>query len=111
MAVNAIAAPFKSNNADYLVLSCIAYTDPEITVVGLNETDAREQCIAHDITRYDLDDLDRTIADGVARGFVKILTPPDKSRFLGQIIAELVLTMKHNTEPRKTMQVVHSYPK
>ena len=117
--VNALAAPFKRYKAEYRVLPRVTYTDPEVASVGLTEAEAREQGVAYDITRYDLDDLDRAIADGEARGFVKILTAPGKDRILGativgshagEIIAELVLAMKHNMGLRKIMQAVHSYP-
>jgi pyruvate/2-oxoglutarate dehydrogenase complex dihydrolipoamide dehydrogenase (E3) component len=116
---NALARPFKRYKADYRVLPRVTYTDPEVASVGLTEADAREKGIAYDITRYDLDDLDRAIADGEGHGFVKILTVPGKDRILGativgshagEIIAELVLAMKHNMGLKKIMQAVHSYP-
>jgi pyruvate/2-oxoglutarate dehydrogenase complex dihydrolipoamide dehydrogenase (E3) component len=117
--VNALARPFKRYKADYRVLPRVTYTDPEVASVGLTEADASEKGIAYDITRYDLDDLDRAIADGEAHGFVKILTVPGKDSILGativgshagDMIAELVLAMKHNMGLKKIMQAVHSYP-
>jgi pyruvate/2-oxoglutarate dehydrogenase complex dihydrolipoamide dehydrogenase (E3) component len=117
--VNALARPFKSYKADYRVLPRVTYTDPEVASVGLTETEAQAKGVAYEITRYDLDDLDRAIADGEAHGFVKILTVPGKDRILGativathagEMIAELVLAMKHNMGLRKIMQAVHSYP-
>jgi pyruvate/2-oxoglutarate dehydrogenase complex dihydrolipoamide dehydrogenase (E3) component len=117
--VNALARPFKSYRADYRVLPRVTYTDPEVASVGLTEAEAQAQGIAYEITGYDLDDLDRAIADGEANGFVKILTQPGKDRILGativathagEMIAELVLAMKHNMGLRKIMQAVHSYP-
>lgn len=117
--VNALAAPFKRYKADYRVLPRVTYTDPEVATVGLTEDEASAQGIAYEITLYDLDDLDRAIADGEAHGFVKVLTAPGKDRILGativgahagEIIAELVLAMKHNMGLRKIMQAVHSYP-
>jgi pyruvate/2-oxoglutarate dehydrogenase complex dihydrolipoamide dehydrogenase (E3) component len=97
----------------------VTYTDPEVATVGLTEADAKERGVLYEMTRYDLDDLDRAIADGEAHGFVKVLTVPGKDRILGatvvgnhagEIIAELVLAMKHNMGLRKIMQAVHSYP-
>lgn len=117
--VNALAAPFKRYRADYRVLPRVTYTDPEVATVGLTEADAKERGVLYEMTRYDLDDLDRAIADGEAHGFVKVLTVPGKDRILGatvvgnhagEIIAELVLAMKHNMGLRKIMQAVHSYP-
>ena len=57
------------------------FTDPEVARVGLNETDAKAQDIAYEVTRYDIDDLDRAIADGEAKGYIKVLTAPGKTPF------------------------------
>ncbi len=117
--VNALARPFKSYKADYRVLPRVTYTDPEVASVGLTEAEAKAQGIAYDVTRYNLDDLDRAIADGEAHGFVKILTAPGKDRILGativashagEMIAELVFAMRHNLPLGKIMAVIHSYP-
>src|SRR5690606_5362523 len=82
------------------------FVDPEVARVGLNEREAAERGIACEVTRYGLDDLDRAIADGVARGFVKVLTVPGRDRILGativgpaagELLAEFVLAMKQGT--------------
>jgi pyruvate/2-oxoglutarate dehydrogenase complex dihydrolipoamide dehydrogenase (E3) component len=87
--------------------------------VGLNETEAREQGIAYEVTRYDLDDLDRAIAESETMGFVKILTPPGKDTILGativgshagELLAEYVLAMKHKIGLNKIIGTIHSYP-
>lgn len=117
--VNALARPFKSYKADYRVLPRVTYTDPEVASVGLTEAEATAKGIAFDVTRYDLDDLDRAIAEGEAKGFVKILTVPEKERILGatiiashagEMIAELVFAMRHNLPLGKLMAAIHSYP-
>ena len=117
--VNALARPFKSYKADYRVLPRVTYTDPEVASVGLTEAEAAAKGISYDVTRYDIDDLDRAIADGEAQGFVKILTVPGKERILGativashagEMIAELVFAMRHNLTLGKLMAAIHSYP-
>ena len=117
--VNALARPFKSYKADYRVLPRVTYTDPEVASVGLTEAEAAAKGISYDVTRYDIDDLDRAIADGEAQGFVKILTVPGKERILGativashagEMIAELVFAMRHNLPLGKLMAAIHSYP-
>ena len=35
----------------------------------------------HEVTRFELDELDRAIADGEAHGFVKVLTAPGKTKY------------------------------
>jgi pyruvate/2-oxoglutarate dehydrogenase complex dihydrolipoamide dehydrogenase (E3) component len=71
------------------------------------------------VTRYGIDDLDRAIADGEARGFVKVLTPPGRDKILGvaivgshsaEIISEFVLAMRHGLGLGKILGTVHSYP-
>jgi pyruvate/2-oxoglutarate dehydrogenase complex dihydrolipoamide dehydrogenase (E3) component len=117
--VNALARPFKRYKADYRVLPRVTYTDPEVASVGLTEEEAKAAGVAYELTRYDLDDLDRAIAEGEAHGFVKVLTTPGKDHILGativashagEMIAELVFAMKHKMRLKHIMQTVHSYP-
>lgn len=117
--VNSLAAPFRKYRADYTVLPRVTYTDPEVASVGVTQAEAREKGIAHDVTRYDLDDLDRAIAESETSGFVKILTKKGSDKILGatvvgshagETIAELVFAMKHNMGLSKIMATIHSYP-
>jgi pyruvate/2-oxoglutarate dehydrogenase complex dihydrolipoamide dehydrogenase (E3) component len=85
----------------------------------LSEDEAKAKGIAHEVTRYGIDDLDRAIADGTARGFVKVLTVPGRDRILGvtivgehagDLIAEFVLAMKHGLGLNKILGTIHIYP-
>lgn len=118
-AVNALFGRFKKFKVDYSVIPWTTFTDPEVARVGLSETQAKEQGIEVEVTRYDLDDLDRAIADGVTRGFVKVLTPPGKDKILGativgehagDLLAEYVLAMKHGLGLNKILGTIHTYP-
>jgi len=118
-AVNALAQPFKRFRADYRFLPRVTYTDPEVASVGLSEEQAKEQGVAYEVTRYDIAHLDRAIAEDETAGFVKILTPPGKDRTLGativaahagEMIAEVVLAMRHGLTLGKLMAASHSYP-
>ncbi|KQP23102.1 FAD-dependent oxidoreductase [Pseudorhodoferax sp. Leaf267] len=118
-AVNALFAPFKSFQADYRVIPWATFTEPEVARVGLNEDEARARKIPHEVTVYDIADLDRAIADSEARGFVKVLTPPGRDRILGvtivgahaaELIAEYVLAMKHGIGLNKILGTIHIYP-
>ena len=117
--VNALARPFKKYRADYRVLPRVTYTEPELAAVGLTEAEAVAQGVAFDVTRYDLDDLDRAIAEGEAHGFVKILTAKGSDKILGativgqhagEILAEVTFAMKHKMGLRKILQTIHPYP-
>ncbi|WP_288108607.1 FAD-dependent oxidoreductase [Limnobacter sp.] len=118
-AVNGLFGQFKRFKADYSVIPWATFTDPEVARVGLNEQEAIAQGIAHEVTRYGLDDLDRAIADEAAHGWVKVLTPPGSDRILGativgdhagDLIAELVLAMRHGLGLNKILGTIHIYP-
>jgi pyruvate/2-oxoglutarate dehydrogenase complex dihydrolipoamide dehydrogenase (E3) component len=117
--VNALARPFRKYRADYRVLPRVTYTEPELAAVGLTEAEAAAQGVAFDVTRYDLDDLDRAIAESEAHGFVKILTAKGSDHILGativgqhagEILAEVTFAMKHNMGLRKILATIHPYP-
>ncbi|MBI5898463.1 MAG: FAD-dependent oxidoreductase [Rhodocyclales bacterium] len=118
-AVNALFDPFKKFRADYSVIPWATFVEPEVARVGLNETEAKEKGIAYEVARYDIDDLDRAIADSEAHGFIKVLTVPGKDRILGvtivgehagDLIAEYVLAMKHGIGLNKILGTIHIYP-
>ncbi len=118
-AVNALFGRFKKFKADYSVIPWATFTEPEVATVGLNETAAREQGVAYEVTRFGIDDLDRAIADSEAHGFVKVLTVPGKDRILGvtivgehagDLIAEYVLAMRYKLGLNKILGTIHIYP-
>ena len=117
--VNSLFGLIKRFKVDYSVIPWATFTEPEIARVGLNETDATEQGVAYEVTRYGIDDLDRAIADSEAHGFVKVLTVPGKDRILGvtivgehagDLIAEYVLAMRHGLGLNKVLGTIHIYP-
>jgi pyruvate/2-oxoglutarate dehydrogenase complex dihydrolipoamide dehydrogenase (E3) component len=118
-AVNALFGRFRRFRVDYSVVPWATFTDPEVARVGLNEEQAKAQNIAYDISRYELADLDRAIADGEAHGFIKVLTQPGRDRILGativgyhaaELIQEFVLAMKHGLGLGKLLGTIHIYP-
>ncbi len=118
-AVNALFDPLKKFRADYSVIPWATFVEPEVARVGLNVTEANERGIEHEVTVYNMDHLDRAIADGEAHGFVKVLTPPGKDRILGvtivgehagELIAEYVLAMKQGIGLNKLLGTIHIYP-
>ena len=115
-AVNALFGQFKRFRTDYSVIPWSTFTDPEVARVGLNEQDAKEQGIPYEVVSYNIDDLDRAIADSEAHGFVKVLTQPGKDKILGvtivgehagDLIAEFVLAMKHGLGLNKILGTIH----
>jgi pyruvate/2-oxoglutarate dehydrogenase complex dihydrolipoamide dehydrogenase (E3) component/uncharacterized membrane protein YdjX (TVP38/TMEM64 family) len=118
-AVNSLFGRFRRFRVDYAVVPWATFTDPEVARVGLNEEQARAGNIAYEISRYELADLDRAIADGEAHGFIKVLTEPGRDRILGativgyhaaELIQEFVLAMKHGLGLGKLLGTIHIYP-
>ncbi len=117
--VNALFSPFRRFKVDYSVIPWTTFTDPEVARVGLSERKAEQQHIPVEVTRYNLADLDRAIADEEGRGFVKVLTPPGKDRILGativghhagELLTEFILAMKWGLGLNKIMSTIHIYP-
>ena len=118
-AVNALFSPLRRFRADYSVIPWATFTEPEVARVGLNESEAKEKAIAYEATVYGIDDLDRAIADGAARGMVKVLTAPGSDRILGativgehagELIIEFITAMKHGIGLNKILGTIHIYP-
>jgi pyruvate/2-oxoglutarate dehydrogenase complex dihydrolipoamide dehydrogenase (E3) component/uncharacterized membrane protein YdjX (TVP38/TMEM64 family) len=118
-AVNALFDPFRKFKADYTVIPWATFVEPEVARVGLNEQEAKEKHVAYEVSRYDIDDLDRAIADGEAHGFIKVLTVPCKDRILGvtivgehagDLIAEYVLAMTQGIGLNRILGTIHIYP-
>ncbi|TDQ84081.1 pyruvate/2-oxoglutarate dehydrogenase complex dihydrolipoamide dehydrogenase (E3) component [Dongia mobilis] len=117
--VNGLFGDIKRFKVDYSAIPWATFTDPEVARVGLSEAEAREKNIPYEVTRFDLNDLDRAIADSATHGFVKVLTVPGKDRILGativgvhagDLVAEFVLAMKHGLGLNKILGTIHIYP-
>jgi pyruvate/2-oxoglutarate dehydrogenase complex dihydrolipoamide dehydrogenase (E3) component len=118
-AVNALFGTFRKYRTDYSVLPWVTYSDPEVAHVGHNELSATEEGVEYEVVRYDLGHLDRAVTESANEGFVKILVAPGKDRILGativaanagEMLAEIVLAMKHGIGLGKILGTIHAYP-
>lgn len=117
--VNPLFSPFKRFKADYSVIPWTTFTDPEVGRVGINEKEARQNGLDVEVTRFELEDLDRALADEEGRGFVKVVTPAGKDRILGativghhagDLLAEFIAAMKWGKGLKSVMGTIHIYP-
>ncbi|GAB3674871.1 FAD-dependent oxidoreductase [Salinisphaera aquimarina] len=117
--VNALFGTFKSFAIDYAKLPWCTFTDPQVAHVGHNEQSARAADIEYEVTRYDLAELDRAIAESATSGVVKVLTVPGKDTVLGativgeaagELITEFVTAMKQGIGLNKILSTIHAYP-
>jgi len=117
--VNSLFGGFKKFKKDFSVVPWATYTDPEVAHVGLSEKDAKDSNIEVEVTKFELKELDRAIAESEEIGFIKVLTPPGKDKILGatvvgshagELLMEFVLGMKHGLGLNKIMGTIHPYP-
>lgn len=118
-AVNGLFGKFKKFRVDYSVIPWATYTDPEVASVGLNENRAKVQGISYELVEYEIDDLDRAIADSEDHGFVRVLVKPGTDKILGativgnragDLITEFITAMKYNIGLEKILGTIHIYP-
>lgn len=118
-AINSLLGGWWRLRARYNVVPWATFTDPEVARVGLSEAEAKSRGIKYELTRYDMDHHDRSLADGEAHGFIKVLTVPNKDKILGvtivgyhaaELIGEFVFAMTHGMGLKKIAAVTHIYP-
>ena len=117
--VNALFGILRKFQVDYRVIPWTTFIDPEVARVGWNELEAKEKNIPYEISRFEMHELDRAIAESATKGFIKVLTVPGRDRILGvtivgehagDLLAEYVLAMKHGLGLNKILGTIHTYP-
>lgn len=117
--LNALFGHLKTFKVDWRVLPRVTFTDPEVARVGLNVSTAVAEGIAHEVTTYSLDTLDRAITEGDQGGWIQVLTRPGSDRILGatvvspqagEMITEWVSAMKHKRGLNSLLATIHAYP-
>ncbi len=102
-----------------LVVPWSIYTDPEIAHVGLDEAEA--QARGHKTTTFTqpLEEVDRAILDGEARGYARIVVEQGTDRILGatvvarhagEMISEVTALMVAGKGLATLAKVIHPYP-
>jgi pyruvate/2-oxoglutarate dehydrogenase complex dihydrolipoamide dehydrogenase (E3) component len=100
------------------VIPWCTYTDPELARVGLSETEAKQQGVAHRVYTFPFADNDRARAEGETEGLAKIVTDP-RGRLLGaaivglhagELIAEYALALTRGMKAADISGTIHTYP-
>lgn len=100
------------------VIPWCTFTDPELARVGVSETEARAQNVAHRVYTFPFHDIDRAQTDGATHGRAKIITDP-RGRLLGaalvgthagELIHEYVLALAKGMKAADLSNVIHIYP-
>ncbi|MEV5085429.1 FAD-dependent oxidoreductase [Streptomyces sp. NPDC056159] len=102
-----------------LVIPHCTYTDPEVAEVGLTPRRARNEGVAIDAYRLDLDKVARAFIDGEEEGFGAIYMRSGSSEIAGatlvaahagEMITELTLAIMNQVPLEVLAETVHCYP-
>lgn len=118
-AVNALFGLLKKFRVDYSAIPWTTFTSPEVSTVGITEVLAKEKNIDYELTTYEINDLDRAIADGTDEGFIRVLTKKGSDKVLGativgyhssDLLLEFVAAIKHGFGLNDILSTTHAYP-
>jgi pyruvate/2-oxoglutarate dehydrogenase complex dihydrolipoamide dehydrogenase (E3) component len=94
------------------------FTDPELARVGLSESEARDQAIAHRVYTFGFEDIDRAQTSNETAGFAKVVTSPGGEilgaaivgAHAGELIHEYALALNNKMKISELSAVIHIYP-
>lgn len=104
---------------DYRVVPWVAFTDPEISGVGLTEEKLKEKNIKYKKSVFEFKNLGKTSTQAKYDGFVKILAEEGTNQILGafivgpeagELIHEIVIAMVGKVSADKIGKAIFAYP-
>ena len=104
---------------DALTIPSVAYTDPEISWMGLTETQAKAQGIPFEKASFPWAASGRALSMGREEGMTKVLYEPQTRRILGagmvgsnagELIAEAVLALEMGADMEDLSLTIHPHP-
>lgn len=113
-----VAAGLKAG-FDALTIPAVAYTDPEVTWMGLTENQAKQQGIDYDKAVFPWAASGRSLSLGRKEGLTKILCEKETGRILGagmvgpnagELIAEAVLALEMGADAEDIGLTIHPHP-
>lgn len=117
--VAAANAAGQSQSMDYSVVPSCIYTNPEIAVVGLSESDAVSKGYKVEIGRFPISMNGKSMIMGEKEGLIKIITDKMTGEILGtqimgpratDMIAEICVAMKLEATIEEVASTIHPHP-
>ena len=100
------------------VLPWVVFTDPQVAGVGIDEREAKEKGIPHQVTTFYLKDIPRSIVALDTRGFIKLIRNPENDLLLGarivapeggELLMQLSLMIKYRIPLKEIIGMFHPY--
>ena len=104
---------------DYRLKVLVTFTDPEVALVGLTETEAREQGIDILTASYPFNDHGKAMIGGHEFGFVKLIAEKSRGEILGaeiigphasDLIHEIIAVMRYRGTAEELAMMPHYHP-
>ena len=109
----------KKSYFEPLTIPSVAYTDPEVAWMGLNETEAKEQGIEYEKGAFPWAASGRSLGIDRDEGVTKVLFEKESMRILGagivgpnagELIAEAVLALEMGADAEDIGLTIHPHP-
>jgi pyruvate/2-oxoglutarate dehydrogenase complex dihydrolipoamide dehydrogenase (E3) component len=116
---NATHADQPAKTIDHRLDAEVVFTDPQVAVLGLNETCARAEEIPYLTASYPFVDHGKALCLGATQGFAKLLAAPQTGEILGaqivgpeagELIHELIAVMYYHGTAADLMRMPHYHP-
>ncbi len=111
--------PIGRKKVDYRVVPWVIFTDPEVSRVGLTESEARAQHSNVRTVHFPWSEIDQAQARGETEGFVKLIINGKGDEIYGahcvggqssEMLAEITLAMQHKIGIGGILDTIHAYP-
>jgi pyruvate/2-oxoglutarate dehydrogenase complex dihydrolipoamide dehydrogenase (E3) component len=105
--------------ADYRLQTARAvFTDPQVAVVGLSESECKDRNIQYAVAMFPFDDLGKAISTNLTQGFIKMLAAPDGTMLgvaivgaeASDLIHESIALLYFKANVRDVMMMPHLHP-
>jgi len=102
-----------------VVIPGVIFTSPEVALVGLTATEAKEQSLAINTGKFYFRGLGKAMAANETEGFVKIIADAETDRILGaqcvgphatDLISEMVIAVREELTVEELGNTVHAHP-
>ena len=102
-----------------IVIPGVIFTSPEVALVGLSKTEAKEQGIPVNTGKFHFRGLGKAMASNETEGFAKIIADPATDRILGaqcvgphatDLISEMVIAVREELTVEELGNTVHAHP-
>ncbi|TKB34148.1 MAG: FAD-dependent oxidoreductase [Nitrospira sp.] len=118
-AYNATHADQPAKTIDHRLDAEVVFTDPQVAVLGLNESRAVAEGIPYLTASYSFADHGKALCLGAKHGFVKLLCAPQTGEILGaqivgpeagELIHELIAVMYYHGTATDLLRMPHYHP-